>query len=383
MCGLFGYFGDYSITNDDVGHLHELATLSTLRGTDSTGYLQGRQHKRDLIFNSRHTLENAVHLFTDGGASLAFKGSNTRLVMGHCRAATLGKVTLDNAHPIREGNIIGCHNGTIPIFAPDKGDEEKNSDSRELFKRINDKGVEQAVAESGASGAYAMTWVHLGTKVLSFLRNKERTLYYIMNAHKTKMFWASEWRFLKFAVPTWEKAWETNPSILEVDELITIDMDDGLRSFEKKKITVPRSISTHYFDPAINSSFFEELEKLEAETVAEAQALELTEENVTSVPLITKSQDLGLTKVLEKDPNLPAFYRGFRNIFQATGYYTQLLKKKGCAHCKQHHTVKDALTWIDHDEYICENCMADDFIISYMHDADSYKGELAASCSLK
>lgn len=364
MCGLYGAFTTNTFNNEDVNRLYELGTLSTLRGVDSSGMLIGRKQKKHFNFTSRHSLSTAVDLFTTEGAYNALKGSNAALVLGHCRAATVGKITLDNAHPIKEGAIIGCHNGTVHRFAPgSKEDDTKNSDSREFFKRINNDGIQKTIDNAGISAAYALTWVDINKGTLHFLRNKERTLFYIVSKDGTKIFWASEHRFLRFVFPTYLPDYN-NIEFLPIDELMSFDLRAGVSSKRTEKMEpILHVFKSHVsvYDTEEGWSLWDE----DKDQVKQQLALPPEEKKKEQVSITT---------------GLPAYYRAYAGVYRTTPVMQKLIASKGCMWCgRKDLKVTDDLTWVDEEEYLCKKCVVDDTVLAYTDNLEMYKGRLSTS----
>ena len=106
MCGIFGAVGNY-----DVELVKLLAVLNEDRGKDSFGIYNGTEIAREL-----GRPRDSLGSFDSQGVYL----------MGHTRKASVGAVSIANAHPFQVGPIIGAHNGTVSNFAALK---EKYKDS--------------------------------------------------------------------------------------------------------------------------------------------------------------------------------------------------------------------------------------------------------------
>jgi len=138
-CGLAGYSGDGATP-------HELVTLmlyAETRGKDSVGVFANGK-----ILKAAGGVRGFITNNTEQFVKLT-KGAE--LVMLHTRAATMGAVTAENAHPYRflpatrnedtkfQGIVVGTHNGWLfPTYLQDMADEHgialPNVDSKLIYE---------------------------------------------------------------------------------------------------------------------------------------------------------------------------------------------------------------------------------------------------------
>lgn len=194
----------------------QLLHLDTLRGFDSTGVL----HVDDTY---KHGIEKALSipffLFNSKGykerVSHTQKRDKHLLLMGHNRAATQGKITVQNAHPFKQGHIVLAHNGTLHgVWGLKQGTESFDTDSEHICYAINHVGVEEAWPR--ISGAAALTFWNLKTRRLHLVRNTQRPLCYAMTEDDEQVIWASEAWMIEAVcnrnnVKLSDKVWEINP----------------------------------------------------------------------------------------------------------------------------------------------------------------------------
>ncbi len=160
---------------------------------DSTGIAAVRPTGETLVTKS---VGDPFQLFDQGRTQEILRGTNN-VLMGHGRAATVGKVTRRNAHPFEFETLIGCHNGTLTNRHNMKYGNRYDTDSEALLAQIEDDGVEKTFEK--LQGAWAITWYDKEKKQLNFLRNKERPLFLGFTSDKLTLLWASEKWMLQVA----------------------------------------------------------------------------------------------------------------------------------------------------------------------------------------
>ena len=186
MCGLVGVMGRINRREESI--FRSMLILDQLRGLDSTGVaiVPTNQHSSIQIIKDIWLPPDII----ESDEYVAALRLHNKILMGHNRAATVGEVNKENAHPFHVGNFIGMHNGTIRGRAalPDYKDFE--NDSHHLYHCFNEKGVEWTWER--LNGAAALTWVDTQTKNLHMLKNSERPLFFTTSEDEKTLFWASE-----------------------------------------------------------------------------------------------------------------------------------------------------------------------------------------------
>ena len=238
MCGLSAYVNlsnTSSPRESDIDSFMNLFVLSQLRGMDSTGaalmwkasakkkkagILEGWTYAKGFESCPR-TLNNCLDAVEERyerrDRKQKYEKPEVKAILGHCRAATRGAVTVDNAHPFSFGNnkFVGVHNGTIynaeESFAklektgkplegfeePEGGfDPKDKTDSEIVLYCIYKYGINQTYKH--INGAWAFMWWDERDKTINIIRNHARTLFYAFDHISDGLFLSSEKIMLEF-----------------------------------------------------------------------------------------------------------------------------------------------------------------------------------------
>lgn len=202
MCGLVGIAGN--LESKDELTMKKLLVLDYFRGVDSTGFAAVRDTKEIKLAKAA---VNPLDLFDMGRFKDALSGYNSRVFLGHNRAATKGSINNVNAHPFQFGSIVGAHNGTLDVAGHNALEsilgEHDALDSRLLIKAISVIGVKDTIEE--ISGAWSLVWYDKDDDTINFLRNKERPMWYAFTEDFRKIIWASEYPMIRAALDIGEK----------------------------------------------------------------------------------------------------------------------------------------------------------------------------------
>lgn len=171
----------------------------------------------------------------------AFDEPRPLFLIGHCRSATKGKISVDNAHPFNFKNVIGVHNGTIHGKFPHS--DEFETDSEALYKNIDELGIKAGLeAAIGFSGAFALAFYDKKTKELCFTRNDKRPLHFTFIANGTTMLVSSTREDLEFVIDKssyiasgWENMKESPIFTLTPETILIVPVGQSV-----KKATIHR-----------------------------------------------------------------------------------------------------------------------------------------------
>jgi len=195
LCGIFGVVNRSG--NKLVGTkrlVSEMALVGSVRGMDSTGMFTVTP-KGDVEVYKR-ALHSHDYLQLRQSKIMIENLHSKEAVIGHNRAATMGSVTDDMAHPFTYGDITMVHNGTlknhrmlhndIPPFA---------SDSEALCWAINHMGARAAL--EAVSGAFSIIWYDASEDTINLCRNDDRPMSMAMTTDG-RLVLASESLMLKW-----------------------------------------------------------------------------------------------------------------------------------------------------------------------------------------
>lgn len=197
MCGLVGVMGSSNITVTEEKIFKSMWLMDTVRGTDSSGLLvvtpagitkmvKDVGCPPDLYDPYDPKLKHPIF----GGPALIT--GVAKIMAGHNRAATVGFVSRETAHPFEYDGIIGMHNGTIPSWQYSLMDDEEDdeaTDTMQLIRHIARKGIDATWDAMYEDDAAAIVW--WDGECLNMIRNKHRPLYVSYTSDGT-LLWASE-----------------------------------------------------------------------------------------------------------------------------------------------------------------------------------------------
>lgn len=184
MCGLIGIAGNISVTGERA--FKRLLELDTIRGPHSTGIFAVKSDRSTMLAKQVGT---PWDLYETKQCEAIFR-SVTKVLLGHNRWATKGKINKLNAHPFEFENIAGAHNGTLTTTYQLDDHTMFEVDSENIYYHMNKNGVDETI--KNLNGAFALTWYDKRANTINFIRNSERPLYYVLSKDGKNLLWASE-----------------------------------------------------------------------------------------------------------------------------------------------------------------------------------------------
>lgn len=245
MCGLLGLAGD--VWKADTEAFTDLLMISQLRGVHSTGVARltsfGNQDIK-LMKRAVPAIDFLNHKKVDEVIS-----TQSKMLMGHCRSATVGEISAGNAHPFLFRDFVGCHNGTLWNKHDLPKHTDFGTDSEAAIYAIGVLGPEEAISKM--KGAWAFVWMDKRgdqKPTINFIRNDERPLAFCLAEEGKKLYWASESLMLNLALTRrqikFDKMWVFSPNKLysfeipqKYDEVFSLEGCEKRRIEGKKEKT--------------------------------------------------------------------------------------------------------------------------------------------------
>lgn len=203
MCGIVGIIGNLTTKHTDV--FRDLQLFNTVRGMDSTGMIKVKSGYKDgktkpeVVIDKQIGLPDYLWLKNESKA-FCYDGTVKavpRALIGHNRAATVGAINRDNAHPFTFETIHGVHNGSLRHYYDLEGYGKHQTDSQCIFDTIEKRGIDHTW--NNFWGAAALVWYNEEDQTVNIIRNKERPLWYATSEDEDVLYFASEYKMIDLA----------------------------------------------------------------------------------------------------------------------------------------------------------------------------------------
>lgn len=194
MCGIVGYITG-SNKLDYEKYFKQALVTDVIRGFDSTGIIVGTPTDVSFIKKAVNAIDFLDMKPVEPMINRAPSGRPVFMI-GHNRAATVGKVNSNNAHPFEQGTLTGVHNGTLRRYNRLERDRDFGTDSECLYYNMSRNPVEQVLSD--IDGAYTLVWHDSADNTVNIVRNDDRPLWIGKVAEQDTVLYASESGMLRW-----------------------------------------------------------------------------------------------------------------------------------------------------------------------------------------
>lgn len=384
MCGLAAIIDPY-LGDKEREAFWTLLLVTSLRGIDSTGVIsvESRYNYQNLkpevpdkhIVRWVKALGDPFRLRAKSEFSRVLKpleGYGAKALIGHCRAATRGSLSPENAHPFDVGKLVGIHNGTIRsgLKIPDG-----ETDSQALYEVLQENGISGL---KDINGAFALIWYDKETHKVHALRNTERPLFYAEVGSATII--ASEKEFIEFTIARSDVFHNKEHTIKMLDpyHLLSVDLadirmrigrdiasnvtiedktDDCVKKWE---VVAGRNGGRFRFGP-----YSEYYEDWPTEQVEQEGTKATTTTRASTTGLGSDGPQIEGVVGVDDTTNMFPCYPIGAGVYVTRKKYRDLLKC-GCSWCTAEATETDPVVWgeetdasksLQYDQFLCEHCV--------------------------
>lgn len=429
MCGICGVASHW-LSQGEGDAFKQLLMVSQLRGPDSTGVFNIR--KPAIVKRNGDKIKSYPYLYskdTDNASvfmddwplddkakkirKATFDPHDSIAMVGHCRAATVGDISVKNAHPFDYENVIGVHNGTIRSHARLPELKEFESDSAALYKSINDRGLHETLDRVGKfAGAYSLVYFDKREGTLNFIRNDERPMFFMYTSSGDTLYWASEAEFLQLVAHRRNIHTKEGQGIFSLKPMMlwSIKMGRGSNLFVKDNMSYEEVKINNYTQSPVTTNatnaadayewneafgmvdtppaqkeyvYSQPAKPYETQADPHVWVSEAERTRVARANAIAKTYHQ--TSSASTDSKGPTPYRGFNNQPITRDIFVKALKH-GCALCCTPQNpdlvdIEHKIGWADPGLIICPECIGDktDFVFQWLVNNVNEKPKEASS----
>lgn len=257
MCGIIAAINCSHYSRDSEDFLSNAILVGAVRGQDSTGLVQ--TDRKNKIYTHKLAISGSAFLNNNTTQAFIKDASRSPITIIHHRAATVGSVNANNAHPFicdmssvnpatkKEHVLVGVHNGSLVNWKTKPKAAEFEVDSNWALAHIAQHGVE---AFEDIEGPYCFMWVDNKTpNRLMVARNHGRPMHAVFSKDRKEVFFASEAGMLAWLCERNRITTEDNIMVLGTDTLYTFDTNGPTVTITTtdipKKVTVAQSHTAH------------------------------------------------------------------------------------------------------------------------------------------
>lgn len=191
-----------------------MGIVTQLRGTDGAGIYIDKVDGTNSYQHLPHFAKSEYD-FCDLLATDYYVNSIADVMIGHCRAATVGVINEANAHPFKHGDLVMAHNGTI--WSDVYNQNPTLTDSEQLVMACAQHGMVEGLEQLSFWDAYAITAVDVPKGSLFFAKNDQRPFWLALNKDRDVMYWCSERELLTMVL---DRVGIKNYSVYTLDDEI-------------------------------------------------------------------------------------------------------------------------------------------------------------------
>lgn len=380
MCGICGVFSS-NFSTPEKKIFRDLLRLSEWRGEHSTGIIRlDKNYQKNTVCETSYlksTLPASVFLHMEDGVDEfldSYPGRLTGLI-GHCRHATKGTITANNAHPFDFDNVIGIHNGTINKTF--KNSDKFETDSEAIYSLIDSIGIDETLKEiAGFSSAYTLAWFDKETGYFNIIRNDQRPIWISYFYSQQSLMFASESWMLDVATKRTPVQRNTFDLIKEENNVkykaFTLG-ENRLFSFDPEKpkdyylrsIDVPKPSTTTYSYGG--AGYGKDYKKGYYDSAVEASKIKNSGQKIHTEDLPAGHKG-NISEIVKAEKNKNKDKSKTSNLLSVVGYNKKLMSMEefqealdfGCIFCNEvipyEEGIDKDLLWYAEGNPVCPSC---------------------------